>query len=90
MKQWSYTYTILKICVQLFPGKDFLQSNLQLQQQQANISHPFDIDTELIECFFIKKDKSSFYDCDFDAGGMLPYWEVHEKKAMWRNSIGLC
>ena len=97
MKQWSNIYTILKICGQLFPGKDFLQSTCDETTKKSHrindfciittASHykdPFDVDTELIECFFIEKDKSFFYHCDFDAhfdGGMLPYWEVHEKKS---------
>ena len=103
MKQWSYINTILKICGQLFPGKDFLQSscdettkkshrinNFCITTTASQYKDPFDIDAALIEYFLIEKDKSFFYDFDFHAGGILPYWEVHEKKVMWRNIIGLC
>ena len=36
MKQWSYTYTILKMCKKLFPGRDFLQPNCH---ETTNNSH---------------------------------------------------
>ena len=78
-------------------GKDFLQSTCDETTKKSHrindfcitttasqYKDPFDVDTELIECFFIEKDKSFFYHCDFDAhfdGGMLPYCEVHEKKS---------